>query len=82
MAENQNIIIHNCASAREGRPSHGLARGPQEAEDSKERVKKSVSSTSVELPFKGQISNNTPGWSKVSHRVMVDTKGLGPAYLC
>lgn len=36
MAENQNIIIHNCASAREGRPSHGLARGPQEAEDSKE----------------------------------------------
>lgn len=48
----------------------------------KRGVKKSVSSTSVELPFKGQISNNAPGWSRVSHKVMVDTKGLGPAYLC
>lgn len=79
MGENQeNITIHDCASAREGRLSHGLVHDPQEAEDSKEGGQELVG-----LPFKGYWDrpNSAPGWGRFSHRTTVDTRGLGPAYL-
>lgn len=46
MGENQeNITTYDCASAREGKPPHGLVHGPQEAEDSKEGGSRSLCKT-------------------------------------